>query len=306
MRSAASHFWTLDLLQNQADRFTFGFKDRPILVDECSPTDQAAYTFFTEGLRRRMGDHPKPSAVLSGKHMLWIERHYNRLFHAALTEVERKQVIKAGLVHLFSYLGWLRGVETFSIKWHDVKIVEPEDGPTMGLPLGIGIILLRLLEQTKSLQFATADVVIAYLTASGLNTGMWLHRLRALSTPEELTPDAFLFTHEDGTLGTSHFYRHRFLYPALHICRAQGDPFLSTTDDIPGNIIPDRIWSFNTQRRSGRSEVSKKRSWTLRAATPAEVVEHGRWRISRSSLYMPLAYLEWSVSDRACITIACM
>jgi hypothetical protein len=51
MRSAASHFWTLDLLQSHADRFTFGFKDRPLIVETCSPTDQAAYTYFTEGMR---------------------------------------------------------------------------------------------------------------------------------------------------------------------------------------------------------------------------------------------------------------
>jgi hypothetical protein len=44
IRSAASHFWTLDLLQTQPDKFTFGFKDCPLIVEACSPTDQAAYT----------------------------------------------------------------------------------------------------------------------------------------------------------------------------------------------------------------------------------------------------------------------
>jgi hypothetical protein len=52
IRSAASHFWTLDLLQTLPDKFTFGFKDRPLIaVEACSPTDQVAYTFFTEGMR---------------------------------------------------------------------------------------------------------------------------------------------------------------------------------------------------------------------------------------------------------------
>jgi hypothetical protein len=50
-------------------------------------------------------------------------------------------------------------------------------------------------------------------------------------------------------------------------------------------------------RRGGRNQVSRKRASNLRAATPAEVVEHGRWRVSRSTLDMPTAYLEWSVAD---------
>jgi hypothetical protein len=82
--------------------------------------------------------------------------------------------------------------------------------------------------------------------------------------------------------------------------------FLATIDDTPGNTIPFCSWSLNTQRGSGRSEGSKKRLWTLRAATLAEVVEHGRWRLSRSSLDMLKAYLEWSIADRACVRIVCM
>jgi hypothetical protein len=52
LRSAASHFWTLDLLHTRADQLTLGFKDRPQMVQACSPTDQVAYTYFTEGMRR--------------------------------------------------------------------------------------------------------------------------------------------------------------------------------------------------------------------------------------------------------------
>jgi hypothetical protein len=306
IRSAASHFWTLDLLHNQAERFTLGFKDRPILVDECSPTDQAAYTFFTEGMRRRLGDHPQPSAVLTGAHMVrWLDNNYHQLFRTANTDAERKILSKAANVHLSSYLGWLRGVETFGLQWQDIGLIQPQAGPTVGLPPGMGLVLLELLQQTKSSQLAKVDVPIAFTTASELSFGTWLNHLRDLSTEEELAPTAFVFVHDDGSPWSSHYYRHRFLYPALAVCKAEGDPFLSTMDNTPGNTIPERFWSFNTQRRSGRSEVSKKRRWTLQAATPAEVVEHGRWRISRGSLDMPLAYLEWSIPDRACITILC-
>jgi hypothetical protein len=53
--SAASHFWTIDLLHTHADQLTFGFKDRHEMVQACSPTDQVTYTYFTEGMRRQLG-----------------------------------------------------------------------------------------------------------------------------------------------------------------------------------------------------------------------------------------------------------
>jgi hypothetical protein len=74
LRSAASHFWIFDMLFSKANQLTFGFKDRPQqTVQACSPTDQVAYTYFTEGIRRRLGDHPQPSTVLTGRHMLWLD-----------------------------------------------------------------------------------------------------------------------------------------------------------------------------------------------------------------------------------------
>jgi hypothetical protein len=238
--------------------------------------------------------------------MKWIDQYYDWLYRSATTDAKRAKITRAGVTHLASYLGWLRGIETFGLSWQDVLLVTPQDGPTIGLPPGCGAIQLVLLDQTKSSQSSTADVVIAYITASGLSLGQWLERLQANSPAHMLLPTSRLLTHPSGVAWTSHYYRHKHLYPALAVCRALGDPFFSTLDDTAGNGIPERFWSFNTQRRSGRSEVSRKPQWTLRAATNAEVVEHGRWRISRSTLDMPLAYLEWSVQDRACVTAFCM
>jgi hypothetical protein len=238
--------------------------------------------------------------------MIWIALYFATLYRCAPTREARRLICTAAVTHMLSYLGWLRALETFGICWQDLTIIEPADGPSVGLPPGVGVVLVRLLLQTKSMQFAVADVVIAYTTASGLSPGLWLNSLREESTPEQLRDDAFVIATKSGAPWTSHHYRHRYLYPVMSVCRASGDSFLKTFDDSPGNTIPFRFWSFNTQRRSGRSEVSKKRIWTLRAATPAEVVEHGRWRLSRSSLDMPLAYLEWSIEDRACVTIVCM
>jgi hypothetical protein len=41
LRSAASHFWILDLLYTHPENLTTGFKDRPTFVEQrCSPTDE--------------------------------------------------------------------------------------------------------------------------------------------------------------------------------------------------------------------------------------------------------------------------
>jgi hypothetical protein len=59
-------------------------------------------------------------------------------------------------------------------------------------------------------------------------------------------------------------------------------------------------------RRTTWSVVAKKRAKTLRAATPVEVVEHGRRQLSCSSLDMPMAYsLEMSIVDRLYVDLFC-
>jgi hypothetical protein len=132
-------------------------------------------------------------------------------------------------------------METFGIRWRDLKPVKPLDRPSVGLPAGVGVVLARLLLQTKSLQFTVADVVMAYSMTSGLSLGSWLSRLRAQSTDVQLHPDALVIATNMGAPWTSHLYRHRYLYPALNACRAAGDAFLTTIDDTPGNMIPFRF-----------------------------------------------------------------
>jgi hypothetical protein len=104
---------------------------------------------------------------------------------------------------------------------------------------------------------------------------------------------------------TSHYYRYTFFYPALYLLHALGDPYLGKYNESPGLELTKAFWSFNTIWRTARSVVAKKRAKTRRKATPLETVEHGRWRLSRSSLDMPTAYLEMSIEDRLCITLFC-
>jgi hypothetical protein len=86
VRSAVSHFWIWDLLLTHPERLTLGYKDHPMLVEACSPTEEMAYTYFTDGMRRRIGDNPRPSAVLLLEHIVWFDRYYDREFAAAVTD----------------------------------------------------------------------------------------------------------------------------------------------------------------------------------------------------------------------------
>jgi hypothetical protein len=88
-----------------------------------------------------------------------------------------------------------------------VDITNPQDGPSVGLPLGFGVIQLMLLAQTKSNQAAVADMIVAYTSASGLLPGLWLRHLQALLRPDEQGRVAFILAHSDGRAWTSHFYR---------------------------------------------------------------------------------------------------
>jgi hypothetical protein len=258
LRSAALHFWILDLLYTHPENLTTGFKDRLAFVERCSPTDELGYTYFTEGLRRRVGDHPNPSTVLQDHHIHWLNRYFQSLYQQASKRHQWLDAAHAGVTHLMSYLGWLRALETFRMRWSDLTVVRPEDGPTIGLPPMLGAILMTLLEQTKSSQHATADVVVACITYSGLSLGNWLALLAADLPSGETESNAFVLCKSNGSAWTSHLYRHKFLYPALYACQASGDPFLRQFNGIDRPTIPMAFWSFNTQRRTGCSNASKK------------------------------------------------
>jgi hypothetical protein len=103
--------------------------------------------------------------------MKWLDTYYRQLLAQAPNRQEHARLSRAVITHLSSYLGWLRSLETFCLHWRDSKITPPASGPSLGLPAGFGVVMYTLLLQTKSSQYFTADVVIAYTTASGLSLG---------------------------------------------------------------------------------------------------------------------------------------
>jgi hypothetical protein len=75
-----------------------------------------------------------------------------------------------------------------------------------------------------------------------------------------------------------------------------GDAALLPYDDIPGNTIEAKFYSFHTYRHGCWSYVSHKHDFNVRQATPAETVKHGHWCSHGSpSADMPTHYREWSL-----------
>jgi hypothetical protein len=171
------------------------------------------------------------------------------------------------------------------------------------LALGVGAIELRLLPETKSNLTKIADVVISYVTASGLVPGLWLERLRSLWLPT--LGDSPLIRGSSGAPWTSLYFRTHHVYVWLLQLRAEGDPFLQSFTDSPGNRIADKYYSMGSYRRGGRSSCTKSINGTLKA-TDIEVYEHGRWAHKLSKESMPARYNEFGLEDRVQITLLCM
>jgi hypothetical protein len=166
-----------------------------------------------------------------------------------LSSAGRREIAAAAVTHLLAWLGWLRSNELFSLTWGDARITRPGDGPSRGLPFGIGAIELRLLKETKSNRTKVADVVIAYASASGLVLGLWLERLRFHT--RDTGVEARLIRGSSGLPWTSRYFRTQHLYVWLHQLRNEGDVFLQAFTNSPGNRIEDKYYSMGSYRRGG-------------------------------------------------------
>jgi hypothetical protein len=240
------------------------------------------------------------------RHVQAMDRYYLAQYRMAKSSHARRKWALAGLGNVLFWLGWLRSQETFHLKWSDVAVINPKDGPTVDLPLNVGVCFLDLGPSTKTSRGVNAKVVIAYQSLSGLSCGRWLKRAFAASGGTDMKTDfRYIFTHSSGKLWSSLYFRRHFLYPSLERLRQEGDPFLKAFSDTPGNSIPEKFWSLHCYRRGARTHATKGSKKDSRRATIDQVYEHGRWRRRRAGEAIDKQYDEWSTQDRVQITLFC-
>ena len=230
------------------------------------------------------------------------------MFEQARGPAAQLEIARAGWSNLNLWLAWLRGEEHFELRFCDTEITRPPNGRQHQLPKNVGCLQLRLTPATKKSRTLQADVVIAYTTGSGLSPGLWYDRILALEGLTDVTAVhdmRYICRHASGTRWDSFYLRSTYLWPSLTQQRLAGEPTLHRFDGSPGSTIPDSFYSSNSWRRGATNHVSRKRLWCRRKATPREMDEHGRWRVSRANLSMQMAYSQWSINDRVSITLCC-
>lgn len=308
LRSAMSQYSTVSTLNTHGGEVTLD-PHRRLQFGVVRPTDTARMSYFSRGLRARLGELTVPSAPLTFDHIQALDNYFRDRYRQAVTLLQARHWALGGLANLLFWLGWLRSLEVFSLTWADLQVVRGAYGPTLGLPAGCGLVTVRLLPETKTNRAFRPDVYMAYRTVSGLCLGHWVLRARATHLPGPAWPDDHrrIFVSANLRPWTSQFFRQEFLYPVLYSLRDQGDPILAGLDLSPGNTIADKYWSLHCYRRGARSHVSRAHPGTgMRRATPTEVYEHGRWRRQRRNEPIDLLYQEWTPFDRVQLTLCCM
>jgi hypothetical protein len=310
LRSATSQYCAWDLMVSKPES-TYFDQQRRLICQPCRPTDGLGCALFASGIASRIGENVNPSLALLDRHVRTLMSELDERYLSAKSLVARRQAALAGLATLVLWLGWLRSSETFDLRWQDFNVVEPEDGPTVDLPYGCGVVGVRLGPETKSSRNKAVDMFLAYQCLSGYHLGKWFHRGRrscGIGTDYKECSDQ-VFVHPDGTPWNSHFYRHEFVYPCLKRQRLAGDAMLSAFDETPGNTIESKFWSLHCFRRGARSQVSRGGKFghhRFRKALKSQVYEHGRWRRRRSSEEVDVLYVQWTVLQCIQITLYCM
>jgi hypothetical protein len=307
IKSAASIYYTLDMQMAFPRQVLRDSQRRGQVMERVSPTDEIGTTFCAKGMARRMGTETKPSWAISHVHIAYMDRCLDEAYSKATTDNDRHELACAGSSNLMAYLGWLRSGELFGGDRKDLTLTRPEQGPTRGLPPGVGAVEYNLCEETKSDPTRTADVIIAWETLSGLSLGKWLERLVQFE-PHDGTS---LFSTPTQPVWTSRYFREEYAWPLLEQMRREGEPTLKCFSLKAKKGIRDKIYSLHSWRRAGRSRVSRRPRHNepnppgTRLATSHEVYEHGRWEKLGKSEDMPAHYNQWELPDRIAVTLFC-
>ena len=307
LRSAVGWEHTMATL-NSGTGLLYDERTKRLARAEVGATHEAILTRFTEGLKRRVGDDPRPSYALLERHVRAADTLCHERYQSCTRRLDKIYWARMGLANTFLWLGWLRSMELFDLRWCDLGVILPSEGPAHDLPPNIGAILLRLNPLTKTDQSRTADVPIGYRTKAGFTPGEWVHRLQ-----QELGVDpkstAHVFQHSTGRPWDSTFYRERFLYPLLLELQKQGDPYLAPFRQKAGPhalSIKQAFYSLHCYRRGARTHVELGSGKRASVATKTQIYEHARWTKSRSGQRIDVQYLQWPLKQRLDITLLCM
>ena len=297
LRSAAAQFYQLSAVITHP-RASHINKEGRLLYQSCRPTDNLAMRMLSSGLSRRLGTDATPSKALLARHVHNLDKLLRSGLNGPYSTRAKLGFARAGFANCVFWLGWLRSNETFYLCHNDVIVTLPQDAATRDLPQNVGMLELLLLPETKSAATSRADVIIAALTADGLDPLFW-YQLVCDLTPNRTDSD-FIFCDDVGNRWTSASFRTQFLYPCLLQLQLDGDPYLQGVD------IPSTFWSLHCYRRGARTHVDKATFQGIRRrfrrSIESMVYEHGRWSLRRSSLPIDVLYREWSPCDRIYIT----
>ena len=284
-------------------------RTRRITGTHLCPTDEAMMTRFTEGMRRRLGDDPRPSYALLFRHVKAMDRFYSEKYTAAVGS-ERRRWALAGLANTLLWLGWLRATELMDLRWCDVTAVQPGDGAQHDLPPQAGCLLLRLSPITKTSPHRTADLPIAFRTRAGLSPGVWFNRARQACNADEASV-THIFCTSHGVRWTSEWCRTRFLYPQLRELAKAGDPYLApftNRNRISDLTLEQAFYSLHCYRRGARTYVEIRPEGTQHRSRPTamHIYEHARWRKARTGEDIDVIYRQWPLWERLKVTLLWM
>jgi hypothetical protein len=83
-----------------------GRGDKSWVTPHVLPTDEMAYTQFSIGLKRRMGDVATKSYTIRYPHVTFLDSRFELQFLLATTPAQRHEAATAGTANLLFWLGW--------------------------------------------------------------------------------------------------------------------------------------------------------------------------------------------------------
>jgi hypothetical protein len=309
LRSAVGMFYQWDWNVAYPGRAVQDNNDRFFLADQCLPTDSIAYTAMTKGLSTRIGDNPKGSVALLARHVHFIDKYLDQLYHTTTDPGVRADAARAGLSNACGWLCWFRAGELFDIPWSYLLVVDPGAGAAFELPTTVGGVRFRFPIPLKTSRAKDTELWCAYTSGSGLSVGKWLHRLRRTLRMSSFSDGGsdLIFQRSNGQVWNSEYFRQTYVIPLLELQRLQGDPYLAPYDGVlPGSRLSDAFFSFHFYRIGGQSHVKQQRPGCMRKATKTETYNHGRWRLARSGQPIDSQYDQPPVLDQLAISLFCL